>query len=69
MLSVIKIKIRELLEKKGVTRYRAAKDSGVPYNTLLKLENNKMKTIDFSNLEKLCDYFDCSPNDLLAVEK
>lgn len=65
MFSVIKIKLKELLDKKGVTRYRVAKDTGIAYNTLLKLENNKMKTIDFEVLGKLCNYFNCSPDELL----
>lgn len=69
MLSVVKIKIGELLKTKKITRYRAAKDTGIAYNTLLKLEKNQMKTIDFSVLDKLCEYFECSPNDLLWENK
>lgn len=69
MLNVITVNIRGLLDKKKVTRYRAAKDAGIPYNTLLKLEQRKMKTIDLSTMEKLLNYFGCKPNDLFAVEE
>ena len=35
--------INELMEAKGITKYRLAKDSGIPYTTINDLRNMKLK--------------------------
>ena len=51
----------------GITLYGVARDSRVPYNTLLRLVQNKgqQTSIDLSVLSRLCVTLDCTPNDLL----
>lgn len=65
MLDVIKVKIKEQAEKKKVTMYRVAKDSGVAHSTLWKLNKGKVNSIDFDVLSKLCKFFNCTPSDIL----
>jgi putative transcriptional regulator len=54
---------------KDISLYRLAKDTGVAYSTLWKLNTGRVKSIDFEVLSKLCKYLECSPNDLLSYTK
>ena len=65
MFDVIKVTIKEQAEKKKVTMYRVAKDSGVAHSTLWKLNKGKVNSIDFDVLSKLCKFFNCKPSDIL----
>ena len=61
------ITLDETIKDRGVTLYAVARDSRVPYNTLLRLVQNKGKqtSIDLSVLSRLCVTLECTPNDLL----
>src|SRR5262245_6601182 len=61
------ITLDEAIKERGVTLYGVARDSRVPYNTLLRLVQNKGKqsSIDLPVLSRLCITLDCTPNDLL----
>src|SRR5262249_60898694 len=65
--SMFTITLDEAIKERGVTLYSVARDSRVPYNTLLRLVQNKGKqtSIDLSVLSRLCVTLDCTPNDLL----
>lgn len=65
----INIKINELLESKQKTRYWLAKEIGMTHQNLTKLANNQTESIKFDYLEKICDVLECSPNDILSIEK
>jgi putative transcriptional regulator len=67
--SVIKVKLQELLEEKKKSLYRLQKETDIAYTTLLHLNNGEVKGITFDVLEKICDNLECTPNDLLAIEK
>ena len=69
MLRVIKFTVNEVLKEKKISLYRLAKDTGVAYSTLWKLNTKRVNSIDFDVLEKICNYLECKPNDLLAIEK
>jgi DNA-binding Xre family transcriptional regulator len=68
MFGVIKIKLQELADEKGVTLYRVSEDTGIGYSTLHKFKENKVKMINLEYLEILCNYFDCKPDKLLTIE-
>lgn len=63
------IKIDELLESKQKTRYWLAKEIGMTHQNLTKLANNQTESIKFSYLEKICDVLECTPSDVLFIEK
>src|SRR5262245_60774710 len=65
--SMFIVTLDEAIKERGVTLYGVARDSRVPYNTLLRLVQNKGKqtSIDLSVLSRLCITLDCTPNDLL----
>src|SRR5262245_24631616 len=66
------IKLDEVIKARkddGVTLYSVARDSRVPYNTLLRLVQNKgtQTSIDLRVLSRLTVTLDCTPNDLLEL--
>jgi putative transcriptional regulator len=66
---VIKIKLDEMLDKRGITLYRLAKDTGISYENLRKMKNGQATRIYLDTIEKLCVRLDCQPNDLFEIEK
>lgn len=58
-------KIKNLLSQKGWSLYRLAKESGVPYSTLSNIVHRHSNP-SIATLEKICDAFCISPNDLIA---
>ncbi len=61
---MIKLKVIDLLEKNGKTKYWLYKQMGMSYQNFNKMINNQTKSIRYENIEALCDIFDCTPNDL-----
>lgn len=65
---VIKIRLNEMLEKRDMTLYRLAKDTGLAYNALARIRAGKAERIYLDTLDKLCKALDCKPADLLDYE-
>lgn len=63
------IKIENLLEKKNKSMYWLAEKTGISYTTIYRLSKNRTELIRFDTLEKICIALDCTPNDILEVEK
>lgn len=51
-----------------ITQAELARRTGISQKQLSALERGKTRGIDFSTLERLCDFFRCTPNELLPVE-
>ena len=64
---MIKVNLTKLLEEQGITMYRLAKDTGVTYPTLWKLNTGRAQRIGFDLLEKICLRLDCTPGELLLI--
>ncbi|MBE6797866.1 MAG: helix-turn-helix transcriptional regulator [Ruminococcaceae bacterium] len=64
---MIKLKVKELLDKKGKTKYWLYKQLGMSYQNFNKMINNQTKSIRYENIETLCLLLDCSPNDLFEM--
>jgi len=58
MLALRKAKSKELAAYVGITE-----------TNLSLLKSGKVKGIRFETLEKICEFLDCQPGDLLVVEK
>jgi len=65
--TVIKVNLKQLLKDKDITLFKLAEETGVSYNTLHRIKDNKVQGITFDVLEKICKYFKCTPNDLLDI--
>lgn len=64
---MIQVKLKELLEARGRTRYWLAKETGIQYGTLMRIEQAELSNrIELSTLDKLCRTLRCQPGDLLV---
>ena len=64
---MIKLKVLELLDKKGKTKYWLYKQLGMSYHNFSRMINNQTKSIRYENIEKLCLLFECTPNELFEL--
>ena len=64
---MIKLKVLELLEKKGHTKYWLYKQLGMSYQNFNKMVNNQTKSIRYENIETICLLLECTPNELFEV--
>lgn len=55
---------KEFLERRTVTLKEVAEATGIHRVTLSKLANNKDYNVGVETLGKLCEYFDCTLNDI-----
>lgn len=66
-IEMIKVNLTKLLEERGVSMYRLAKDTEIAYTTLWKLNTGRAQRIGFDVLEKICVRLECMPGDLLTI--
>ena len=64
---MIRIKVLEILKKKGKTKYWLYNQMNMSYQNFSKMVNNETKAIKYANLELLCEILECSPNDLFEI--
>jgi DNA-binding Xre family transcriptional regulator len=69
MCVVIRLRVSEMLEKRGQTLYWLWKETGVRYATLLKMQRGETTRLELPALEKLCRAFECKPGDLIVIDK
>jgi DNA-binding Xre family transcriptional regulator len=63
---VIKLRVKEVLAEQGRSLYWLAKESGVPYKTLLKWRDDALDSFDRSVLDRVATALKCQPGDLLT---
>ena len=61
---MLKLKVKELLEQQGKTKYWLYKQLGMSYQNFNKMINNETKSIRYENIETICLLLKCTPNDL-----
>ena len=61
----IKLKLDEMMEKRGVSLTSLAGRVGITLANLSILKTNKARAVRFSTLEALCRELKCQPGDLL----
>ena len=64
---MIKLKVLDLLEKKGHTKYWLYKQLGMSYQNFSKMVNNETKSIRYENIETICLLLECTPNELFEI--
>ena len=64
----MKIKINQLLEESGKTKYWLMQKTGATYQTIHRLCYGQTRSIQFDTLEKICIAFNCQIQDVLEVE-
>lgn len=64
---MIEVRLKEFLEKRGRTRYWLAKESGINYDTLARIERAEhTNRIELRVLDEICKALDCQPGDILV---
>lgn len=66
---MIKIKLKELLDRDERSLNWVANKTNLSYASLHKLVNNKTTSISFDVLEKLCALFQCDVGDMIEIIK
>jgi len=67
----IKFKLKSLIEQKSIATNRKitykdiAAEANVSQTTLTQMANQRMKHIGLITIDKLCEYFNCQPGDLM----
>lgn len=64
---MVKLRVLELLEKQGRTKYWLYKQLGMSYQNFSKMVNNETKSIRYENIETMCLLLNCTPNDLFVI--
>ena len=64
---MIKLDVLNLLEKKGKTKYWLYKQLGMSYQNFSRMINNETKSIQYENIDALCQIFNCTPNELFKM--
>ncbi len=64
---MIEVKLKDLLAARGRTRYWLAKETGIQFKTLARIERAESSNrIELSTLDKICRALQCQPADLLV---
>ena len=64
---MIRLRVLELLEKQGKTKYWLYKQLGMSYQNFSRMVNNETKSIRYDNIETICLLLNCTPNDLFEI--
>ena len=64
---MIRLNALALLEKRGKTKYWLYKQLGMSYQNFNKMINNETKSIQYDNIEAMCQLQDCTPSELLMI--
>lgn len=63
------VDISSVLQSRNRTRYWLAKEIDCSYQSLLKLCQNETTSVSFDLLEKICIALDCTPSEILIIER
>lgn len=62
------LNVKEVLKKKGKTKYWLVKNMEMGYQTIDDMMNNRTKGIKFETIDKLCKVLECTPNELFKIK-
>ena len=65
-MNVISSQLSQLLKKQNRSLYWLAKETGVSYPSLWKLNKDQTERITFLTLDKICSALKCQPGDVLV---
>jgi putative transcriptional regulator len=65
----IRVRLSVVMAERNVRSKDLAEFVGITESNLSLLKQGKVKGVRFDTLEKICDYLDCEPGDILGREK
>lgn len=68
-MNEIVINLELLLKEKSVSKNQLCKHCELQRTQLNNYCKNKITRVDLHVLSKICDYLECTPNDILKIEK
>lgn len=64
---MIEVRLKQALEERGRSRYWLAKESGIDYDTLARVERAEASNrIELRVLDEICRALECQPGDILV---
>ena len=67
LVHLIRLRVIDLLEQQGKTKYWLYKQLGMSYQNFSKMIHNETKSIRYENIEALCQILNCTPNELFET--
>ena len=64
----ISIHLKEIMDRKKITRNYLAKASNTRFEVINKWYNNKVEKMDLDVLARICYVLECSPADIIKYE-
>src|SRR3989454_10430450 len=61
----IRVRLRDLLEKRGMAQTELQARSGLGYSTINALYHGKTERVEFATLEALCEVLECGVGEIL----
>ena len=65
---ILKNRLRIFMAENHLNISTVAAQTGISRNTIAKIYHEKNTRIDIQTIAKLCNYFGCTPNDLIILE-
>ena len=66
---MIKLSLKEFLDKNNITRYQLAKRTQIQYTIIDNYYKNKVVRYDSYVLDKICAALDCEISDIIEFKK
>lgn len=66
---MVKINVEKLLEKQGKSKYWLCQKMDITNRNLNQVIQGKTKKISFKYIEEFCKYLECTPAELIIIEK
>ena len=66
---MVVFKVKELLEKNNMSRYKLEKYSNLSYERVNDYYFGRVKAIKVEELEELCNLFNCNTQDIVEFKK
>ena len=66
---MVYINIEQLLKKKNKSKYWLCQKMDITLHNLNRIIRNETSSISFRYIEDFCKYLECTPNDLIDIQK
>lgn len=65
----MEIRLKEIMKERDISILGLYRVTDISPSTISRIYNQQSKLIAFDTLEKICYALNCTPNDILVVEK
>ena len=66
-MKTVYIDLENLLKERGISKNKVCENCRLQRTQLNNYCQNRVSRIDLNTLAKLCEYLDCTPNDILKI--